>query len=119
MVMNPASKQIDATWEFMKFMLTKNVQDRIPKLFNEAPARQDSADEIYANPEKAGPPAGRKLLKESIRATQPLPTHDVVTWTDMVNVFNPILNDVFDGKVAVRDGLTKMQDEVNALFQRS
>ena len=118
-VMNPATKQADASWEFMKFLLTKPVQDRIPKLFNESPARQDSADEVYANQEKAGPPAGRARLKESIRATQALPTHDVVTWTDMVAVFNPILTDIFDGKVAVRDGLIKMQDEVNALFQRS
>jgi ABC-type glycerol-3-phosphate transport system substrate-binding protein len=117
--MNPASKQVDATWEFMRFMLTKPVQDRVPLLFNEAPARQDSADEVYASAEKVGPPPGRRLLKEAIRATQPLPTHDVVTWTDMVAVFNPILNDIFDNKLAVRDGLLKMQDEVNALFQRS
>lgn len=118
LVMNPATKQVDASWEFMKYLLTKPVQDRVPSLFNECPARQDSADEVYANADKVGPPPGRARLKESIRATQPLPTHDVVTWTDMVAVFNPVLNDIFDGKVAVKDGLTKMQDEVNALFQR-
>jgi multiple sugar transport system substrate-binding protein len=119
LVMNPASKQVEASWAFMTHLLTKPVQDRVPPLFNECPARQDSADEVYASAEKVGPPPGRRLLKESIRATQPLPTHDVVTWTDQVAVFNPILNDVFDGKVAVKDGLTKMQDEVNALYQRS
>ena len=118
MVMNPASKQVEPAWTLMKHMLTKPVQDRVPKLFNEAPARQDSADEVYASAEKVGPSAGRQLLKQSIRATQPLPTHDVATWTEIVAVFSPILTDIFEGKVAVRDGLTKMQDEVNALFHR-
>ena len=119
LVMNPASKQVDAGWEFMKFMLTKPVQDRFPRLFLEIPSRQDSADEVYTDPAKAGPPNGRRLLKESIRATQALPTHDVATWTEMVGVFTPPLNDMWDGKVSVRDGLTKMQSEVNALFERS
>jgi hypothetical protein len=43
----------------------------------------------------------------------------VVTWTDQVAVYNPIVNDVFDGRLAARDGLTKMQDEVHALSQRT
>ena len=34
-------------------------------------------------------------------------------------VYNPILNDIFDNKINVRDGLAKMQDEVNALYQRA
>ncbi|HEV2122219.1 MAG TPA: sugar ABC transporter substrate-binding protein [Chloroflexota bacterium] len=118
LVMNPATKQVEANWAFMTHLLTKPVQDRVPKLFNEVPARQDSADEVYANVEKAGPPDNRRLLRESIRATQPLPAHDVVTWTDMVAVYNPILQEIFTNQISVRDGLTKMQTEVNALFQR-
>lgn len=43
----------------------------------------------------------------------------MATWQEMVSVFNPLLNDIFDGKMSVRDGLMKMQDETNALFQRA
>jgi ABC-type glycerol-3-phosphate transport system substrate-binding protein len=119
LVVNPATKQVEAGWEFMKFMLTKPVQDRFPKLFLEIPSRQDSADEVYTDPAKAGPPPSRKQLKEAIRATQPLPTHDVATWTDVVATFTPVLNDIWTNQIAVKDGLTKMQSDVNALFQRN
>jgi ABC-type glycerol-3-phosphate transport system substrate-binding protein len=119
LVMNPATKQAEAGWEFMKFMLTKPVQDRFPKLFLEIPSRQDSADEAYTDPAKAGPPPSRRLLKEAIRATQPLPTHDQATWTEQVGVFTPILNDIWAGQLPVKDGLGQMQTEVNALYQKS
>jgi hypothetical protein len=43
----------------------------------------------------------------------------VATWTDVVGVFTPILNDMWAGQLPVKDGLGKMQTEVNALFQRN
>jgi ABC-type glycerol-3-phosphate transport system substrate-binding protein len=119
LVMNPATRLSDAGWQFMRFMFTKPVQDRFPKLFLEIPSRQDSADEVYTDPAKAGPPPSRKLLKEAIQATRPLPTHDVATWTEQVGVFTPILNDIWAGQLPVKDGLGKMQSEVNALYEKS
>lgn len=41
------------------------------------------------------------------------------SWTETVAVFDPILAAIFENREAVRDGLTKMQDEVNALFARA
>ncbi|HEU5314513.1 MAG TPA: sugar ABC transporter substrate-binding protein, partial [Chloroflexota bacterium] len=49
-VINSQSKSIEQAWEWMKFLLTKPVQDRVPTLFGEVPARLDSANEVYANP---------------------------------------------------------------------
>ncbi|CAA9306090.1 MAG: hypothetical protein AVDCRST_MAG77-6091 [uncultured Chloroflexi bacterium] len=118
LVINSASKNIEQAFEWMKFCLTKPVQDRIPKLFGEVPARLDSANDIYASSEKAGPPKGRASLKPAILATKALPALDKVPPADFHNISTPIINDIWDGKVSVRDGMTRAQTEINALIQQ-
>jgi ABC-type glycerol-3-phosphate transport system substrate-binding protein len=118
LVMSAQSKQVEPTWEFMKFMLTKPVQDRVTPLVQEVPARLDSANETYANPEKAGPPAGRRLLKESIQATRALPAHYNAPLAEYRNQVSAIVTDVINGKVGVRDGMKQAEDAANAVFQR-
>jgi ABC-type glycerol-3-phosphate transport system substrate-binding protein len=116
LVMNPATRQAEAGWELMKFMLTKPVQDRVTALFQEVPARTDSATEIYADPQKSGPPAGRKLLKESIQATRALPAHYNAPLTEYRPQVSAIVTDVLNGKVGVRDGLKQAEDFANNVF---
>jgi multiple sugar transport system substrate-binding protein len=118
LVMSAQSKQVEPTWEFMKFLLTKPVQDRVTPLVQEVPARLDSANETYANPEKAGPPAGRRLLKESIQATRALPAHYNAPLAEYRNQVSAVVADVINGKVGVRDGMKQAEDAANAVFQR-
>ena len=115
-VINTQSKNIEPAFEWMKFLLTKPVQDRVPKLFGEVPARLDSANEVYASAEKEGPPKGRASLKPAITATKALPALDKIAPADFHNISSPIINDIWDAKIAVRDGLTKAQNEINALI---
>jgi len=117
-VINSQSKNVEPAFEWMKFLLTKPVQDRIPKLFGEVPARLDSANEVYASSEKAGPPKGRASLKPAITATKALPALDKIAPADFHAISNPVINDIWDGKISVRDGLTKAQTEINALIQQ-
>jgi ABC-type glycerol-3-phosphate transport system substrate-binding protein len=116
LVINSQSKNVEQSFEWMKFCLTKAVQDRIPTLFGEVPARLDSATEVYASFEKAGPPKGRASLKPSIAATKALPALDKIPPADFRGITNAQINDIWDGKIAVRDGLTKAQTEINALI---
>ncbi len=118
MVINPQSKVVEAAFEWLKFALSRAVQDRVPLLFNEVPARLDSAQDVYANPEKAGPPAGRSTLKASILATKALPALDKIAPADFHNISTPIINDIWDSKIAVKDGLISAQDQINALIQQ-
>jgi multiple sugar transport system substrate-binding protein len=118
LVLSSQSKSVEQSWEFMKFMLTKPVQDRVAELFQEVPARVDSATETYAAPEKAGPPAGRKLLKDSIQATRALPAHHSAPLSEYRTQVATIITDVLNGKVGVRDGLKQAEDFANAVFQR-
>jgi len=118
LVLSSQSRQVEATWEFMKFMLTRPVQDRVVALFQEVPARVDSATEFYANPEKAGPPLGRKLLKESIQATRALPAHYKAPLTEYRSQVTAIVTDVLMGKLSVRDGMKQAEDFANAVFER-
>ncbi len=119
MVINAQTKVAEAAFEWMKFALTKPVQDRIPKLVGEVPARLDSAQEVYANPEKAGPPKGRASLKPSILATKALPALDKIAPADFHNISTPLINDAWDGKLPVKEALTRAQDQINALIQQS
>jgi multiple sugar transport system substrate-binding protein len=116
LVINSQTKNVEQSFEWMKFCLTKAVQDRIPTLFGEVPARLDSANEVYASFEKAGPPKGRGSLKPSIAATKALPALDKIPPADFRGITNAQINDIWDGKIAVRDGLTKAQTEINALI---
>jgi multiple sugar transport system substrate-binding protein len=118
MVVNPQTKVLEAAFEWMKFALSKPVQDRVPLLFNEVPARLDSAQEVYANADKAGPPKGRASLKASILATKALPALDKIAPDDFYAISTPVINDIWDSKVGVKDGLTKAQDQINALIQQ-
>jgi multiple sugar transport system substrate-binding protein len=116
LVINSQTKNVEQAWELMKFLLTKPVQDRVPMLFGEVPARLDSANEVYANPDKAGNPKGRASLKPSIQATKALPALDKIPPADFRNLTNAQINAIWDGQISVRDGLTKAQTEINALI---
>ena len=116
LVINSQTKNVEQSFDFMKFLLTKPVQDRVPKLFGEVPARLDSANEVYASFEKAGPPKGRPSLKPAIAATKALPALDRIPPADFHAISNAAMNDIWDGKIGVRDGLTKAQNEINALI---
>jgi multiple sugar transport system substrate-binding protein len=119
LVINAQSKNVDQAFDFMKFMLTKPVQDRVTPLFGEVPARLDSANDVYLNPEKAGPPKGRTTLKPSIQATKALPAADKTTPGDFNGISNAIMNDIWDGKISPKEGLTQAQDQVNQLLQKN
>ena len=116
-VMNPQTEVPDAAWQWLAHSLTKPVQDRIVELFNEVPARLDSALELYTSTEKSGPPPSRALLEDSLRATISLPTHDVVTWQEMIREgINPSFHAMFDNQIGVAEGMRQAQDQINALF---
>ena len=119
MVINVQTKAEAAAFEFMKFSLTKPVQDRIPRLFGEVPARLDSANEVYANPDKAGPPKGRASLKPAILATKALPALDRIPPADFHNIASALINDAWDGKIAVREAMTQAESQINALIQQN
>jgi ABC-type glycerol-3-phosphate transport system substrate-binding protein len=118
LVMSSQSKRVEPTWEFMKFMLTKPVQDRVTALFQEVPARVDSATETYANPDKVGPPQGRRLLKESIQATRALPAHYNAPLAEYRSQVSTFIADAINGKMNVRDALKQAEDFANAVFQK-
>lgn len=118
LVMSSQSTKVEPTWEFMKYLLTKPVQDRVTALFQEVPARVDSATETYANPDKVGPPAGRKLLKESIQATRALPAHYNAPLAEYRSQVSAIVTDVINGKIGVRDGMKQAEDFANAVFAK-
>jgi len=112
---NRNTKTPDQTWGFLSHMLTKESGDILAKYDVLRPARDDSA-QLYYDPKLTGGPANRKAAFEMFQWTTALPTHDRVPWTQMLRPVGPIQNDIYDGKVSAKEGLTRMAAEVNAIF---
>ncbi|MGH2371351.1 MAG: hypothetical protein ACRDI2_24515, partial [Chloroflexota bacterium] len=93
----------------------RKVQDRVPDLFGEVPARLDSIEQVYLSPAKAPSPKSRKLLKLAVDATEPIPGHPLIAWKD-VNGEARVLREVYDGKREARDALTEVQAKFTALI---
>ena len=48
--------------------------------------------------------------------TTALPTHEVVTWGEMMQPTTEWQTEIFEGRVSVEEGLKNMADSVNSLF---
>jgi multiple sugar transport system substrate-binding protein len=112
LVMTEQSKVVEQAWAWMTFLGSKEIQDQVAVDFAEVPARTDSALEVYTNPDRAGPPPGRRNLRESILATLPIPAHEIIPWTQFTPLFTGPLNDIWDGKVGVAEGLRMAQENI-------
>mgnify|MGYP001271790568 CR=1 FL=1 len=114
-VLNKAGKHTDPSWALLKYMLTKPSQDLVAKANIDMPARVDSA-QIFYDPAQMGGPPNRKALQDMAQWTTPLPTAEIVTWTDMMAPTTKWANQILMGKVPVADGLKQMASQVNGLF---
>jgi hypothetical protein len=99
----------------MAHLLTRDVQDCIPSLMGEVPARTDSIEQVYLNSAKLSAPKSRKLLKTALDATVPYPAHPSIPWTH-VDAALSAFNDLYDGKRETRNALTEVQKELTALL---
>ena len=114
----PTTQNPDLAWAWIASLLTRAVQDQIPALMGEVPARLDSIDAVYLDPAKAPTPKSRRLLKAAVDATQPLPGHPLLPWSGDGSVSGTAnaLNDVYDGKRQAKDALAEVQDKLTALI---
>ncbi len=113
--MSPTAQNRELAWAWMGYMLSREVQDRVPALMGEVPARSDSIEQVYLNPAKLPTPKSRKLLKASMDATVPLPAHPTVLWGDITKTTN--LDSVYSGKRSAREALNDMQQQLTALIK--
>ena len=116
LVMTPAAKNKDNTWAFMSYLMTKAVQDRIPSLFAEVPANNDSAKTYYFDSNKAGPPPGRNTLAPDLDATAALPASPWIVPTDLNKITGSAIGDAFTFKISAADALKKIQDGINGVI---
>jgi multiple sugar transport system substrate-binding protein len=117
-VLNKEGKQLDQSWAMLSHMLTKESQDILARADVLRPARDDSA-ELYYDPKLTGGPPNRKAALEMFKWTTPLPTHERVSWGEMMAPTGQWQSQIFAGTVSVRDGLRQMAAEVNALFAKA
>jgi ABC-type glycerol-3-phosphate transport system substrate-binding protein len=113
----PTAQNRDLAWAWIAFLIRREVQDRVPALMGEVPARMDSIDQVYLNPAKAPTPKSRRVLKAAIDATYPMPAHPLVPWGDVNGTANA-LQDVYDGKRQVKEALAEIQEKLTAMIRR-
>ena len=112
-VLNQDGKSRDLSWALLTHFLSKDSQDVIARADVLAPVRNDSAELYYDL--KLGPP-NRKAALGMQRWTTPLPAHERVSWTEMLAPVNEWQPKILDGSAPVKDGLTQMAAQVNALL---
>jgi ABC-type glycerol-3-phosphate transport system substrate-binding protein len=114
--MSRATKHKDSVWQWQKFIGAKEGQDIVARA-EFFPARVDSAEQIYYKPELG--PAHRPLLRDVLKVTQPLPFLDIAgNTTGWSPIVNPLINQMFDGTLGVKDGVQQMHDQLNAAIER-
>ena len=113
-VMAPTAQNRDLGWAWASYLITREVQDRVPTLMGEVPSRTDSIEQVYLNPAKLPSPKSRRLLKASLDATVPLAAHPLIAWNDFTKLTD--LNEVYDGKRSAREALNDMQQKLAALI---
>lgn len=114
--MAKTTKQKDAVWEWQKFIGSKTGQDTIAGA-EYFPARVDSAEQIYYKAELG--PASRPLLRDVLKVVQALPWLDVAGNTSGWGpIVNPLIAQMFDGQLGIKDGVQQMHDQLNAGIDR-
>jgi multiple sugar transport system substrate-binding protein len=116
LVMNNGGKAKDQSWALMTHLLSKDSQDILARANVLAPVRNDSA-ELYYDP--ALGPANRKAAFKMQQWTKALPTHEKVTFNEMMQPATEWETEIFQGRVAVPEGLQKMAAAVNDLFAKA
>jgi len=112
--MAPTTQNKELGWAWIAHLLKRDVQDRIPSLMGEVPARVDSIEQVYLNPAKSPTPKNRKLLKVSVDSTKPLPAHPLVPWAEINMASNALANDAYDGTKTVKEAVEEIQTKLTA-----
>src|SRR5262249_38274910 len=107
-------------WAWIARLMSRQVQDRVPALMGELPARTDSIDQVYLKQAKAPTPKSRRLLKAAIDATVPLPGHPLLP-SPVAGGVKPTAhaadaNEIYEGRREAGAARTHSQDKMNALI---
>lgn len=117
MVIAPTATNRELAWSWITYLATREVQDQVPALMGELPARIDSIEQVYLNPQKSPSPPHRRLLKASVEATRPLPGHPTIAWSNVSGTTNGPLNNAYDGKRPVREAMMEVQSQLQAMLR--
>ena len=114
--MSPTIQNKELGWAWISWLLKREVQDRVPSLMGELPARLDSIEQVYLNPAKSPSPKSRKLLKAAVDGTKPLPAHPLLAYADINSATNALQADAYDGKKNVKEAVEEIQTKLTALL---
>ena len=110
--MSKTSKAKDTVWSWQKYIGSKEGQDAIANA-EYFPARTDSAETVYYDVKRG--PSHRPLLRDVLKVTQALPWHaNAALNTGWGPIVNPLIDQMFEGALGVREGLQQMHDQLNA-----
>ncbi|HEU5318628.1 MAG TPA: hypothetical protein VFX49_21120, partial [Chloroflexota bacterium] len=114
-VIAPTSRNRDLGWAWIGFLTERGVQDRVPALFGEVPARMDSIEAAYLSTAASPTPKNRKLLKAAVDSTHALPAHPLILRPDF-NAAVGTVNDVYDGKRSAHEVLAEIERKLKGFL---
>ena len=115
--MSRTSRARDAVWRWQRFIGSREGQDTIARA-EYFPARIDSAEQLYYDPRLGL--ANRPLLRDVLKVTRALPWLNVGGKTlEWGPVANPLIDQIFEGQLGVKDGAQQLHDQLGALPLRA
>ncbi|GMA23994.1 hypothetical protein GCM10025864_17530 [Luteimicrobium album] len=111
-MINKDSKSKDLAWQFIEFMVGKDVNLQYVQSFGGLPVRTSAADSDYV---KDSP-----VLQAALQAfKQFVPNPNVAGWVQARDTMDTYLEQALNGKLSTKDTLAKMSTEVDSVLKKS
>ncbi|MBX3080493.1 MAG: sugar ABC transporter substrate-binding protein [Anaerolineae bacterium] len=110
------TKHPQEAWQWVKFLTSADCANVVGDHGVVFPAIQSGVDRALEAYKKKGIDATAFTNEASAEnGTYLLPMTDHIS--EITNILQPVLQDIFDGKVTAKDGLPSINEQINALFQ--
>jgi multiple sugar transport system substrate-binding protein len=109
------TKHPKEAWQWVKFIASPDCANIVGDHGVVFPAIQSGVDRALAAYKKKGIDASAFTSEAAAKdGTYLLPMTDHIS--EITNMLQPVLQDIFDGKVTAKDALPKINDQINGLF---
>jgi len=109
------TKHPQEAWQWVKFLTSPDCANLVGDHAVVFPAIQSGIDRaVEAFKKKGLDVSAFQTIRAGKNSTYLLPMTDHIT--DITNMLQPVLQDIFDGKTTAKDALPKINDQINALF---
>ncbi|MFD0712762.1 ABC transporter substrate-binding protein [Paenibacillus sp. GCM10027626] len=105
----------EAAWEFLKYYLSEEAQALLAESGAALPVNKAALAKVEQNTNK---PLNKKAFTEGI-AESGTTLDENASWNEWRGAAQPIITDIYDGKISVSDAVKEIQEKVQAVLDQN